>query len=336
MNLLVGSLRGSPGVTSLLAMLGHAWQRDCMLIEADLSGGVLAARYNLLQGNPGLLNLVTKYRRSSDIKSIKESFQYLPGGVPVVVATGRSSTIEGLIKEIPLLDMREALPKTDIFLDMGRMDISICPENLLKAADILILVVHPYFEQLDTLLLQIAEFGMHKIKVGIVIAGTPENSKIEYSKSEIDTTLNSVSNGQAFVLGELVYDRKAAFTCFAKGPAARTLTKSLLYKGVKGIAQNISQFLAEPQSYLSKGVEEELVKVKLREEEPLEVVSEKEEVTDMGLEVISEEEALGIELEAELDKKAFEEKLGKKLKAKPKAELRTNLVEAIKGEINGN
>lgn len=249
MNLLVGSLRGSPGVTNFLVMLGYIWQRESILIEADLAGGVLAARYNLLQGNPGLLNLITKYRRTSDIRSIKESFQYLPGGMPVVVASGKSSTIENLINALPLLDIREAMPEIDIFIDMGRMDISLCPPNLLKAANLLILVVHPYFEQLDNLLLQISEFEMHKVQVGVVIAATPENSKIEYSKAEIDTTLKSISNGKAFVLGELAYDRKAAHECFLKGPGARVNKKSLLSKSVKTLSQNIARFLFSSQNH---------------------------------------------------------------------------------------
>lgn len=239
MNLMIGSLRGSPGVTTLAVMLAHCWQRDCILIEGDLSGGVLAARYNLLQGNPGLLNLITKCRRSPNVKSIKESFQYLPGGVPVVVATGRNSTIEGLLKELPLSDLKEAMPETDIILDIGRTDSSLCPANLITASDLLILVVSPYFEQLDSLLSQVSEFCMHPIKIGVVIANTPENSNIEYSSSEIDVTLKSMSNGKAFVLGELAYGRKAAHACFIKGPGAYSLPKSHLYKSVKTLANRI-------------------------------------------------------------------------------------------------
>ena len=268
MNIIIGSLRGSPGVTSLAVMLAHYWgsylSRERLLIEADFSGGVLAPRYNLTQGNPGLLSFITKSRRNLDAQSIaesiKESCQHLPGGVPVIVGTGKNTTIEGLVKEIPLTDIKSFMPELDIFIDVGRIDISLCPSNLLLATDILLLVVHPYFEHLDPLLSQVVDLGMHKIQVGVVLQATPENSRVEYSEEEINSALESVSNGRAFVVAKLAYDRKAAHLCFVKGPHARSIKKSALHKSVRSLV-----FSLEKMFLANKGHETQVEKVETSE-----------------------------------------------------------------------
>ncbi len=240
MNLLFASLRGSPGVTTLAVLLAHFWPRDCILIEADSAGGNIAARFGLKANSPGLLNLVTGCRRNLDAETIRHSCQHLPGGAPVVVATGRNSTIQSLLGEISLRDMNQVMAGTDFFVDLGRTESSLCPPNLLVDADALVLLVHPKFEQLNSLLSQLLEFTQ-QVSVGVVLVNDKDNAEDEYSKSEIDAALQSISAHKARVLGSIVYDRKGAELCNKKGPAFRQVKKSLLARSLTGLMPSLMQ-----------------------------------------------------------------------------------------------
>ena len=63
----VGSVRGSPGVTSWSLLLAAAWPAgpavDRVVLEADPDGGVLGARYGL-GVEPGAVSLIAALRRS--------------------------------------------------------------------------------------------------------------------------------------------------------------------------------------------------------------------------------------------------------------------------------
>ena len=51
MNIVFCSLRGSPGVTTLATICAAQWADPCVLLEADLHGGVLGQRYGAVCGN---------------------------------------------------------------------------------------------------------------------------------------------------------------------------------------------------------------------------------------------------------------------------------------------
>ncbi len=243
MNLLFASLRGSPGVTTLAVMLAHFWPRNCILIEADLAGGNIAARHGLKANSPGLLNLVTGCRRNLDAETIRQSCQHLPGGAPVVVATGRNSTIQSLLSETSLRDMNQVMAGTDFLIDLGRTESSICPSNLLADADALILLVHPKFEQLNSLLSQLPEFTQ-QVNLGIVLVKDLESAEDEYSQTEIDAALKSIAPQKAWVVGSIPYDRKGAEVCNKKGPSYRFLRKSLLARSLTNLTSSLMEINA--------------------------------------------------------------------------------------------
>ena len=58
------SAHGAPGVTTTALTLAGVWpkNRQCLLVEADPSGGVVAARFGL-QDSPGLASLAAAARR---------------------------------------------------------------------------------------------------------------------------------------------------------------------------------------------------------------------------------------------------------------------------------
>ena len=63
----LGSVRGSPGVTSWALLLAAGWpaifDTDRVVLEADVDGGVLGARYGL-GVDPGVVSLIAAMRRS--------------------------------------------------------------------------------------------------------------------------------------------------------------------------------------------------------------------------------------------------------------------------------
>jgi hypothetical protein len=63
----VGSVRGSPGVTSWALLLAAAWPAEFdverAVLEADVSGGVIGARYGL-GVEPGAVSLTAALRRT--------------------------------------------------------------------------------------------------------------------------------------------------------------------------------------------------------------------------------------------------------------------------------
>ncbi len=238
MNLLLGSLKGAPGVTTLAVLLAHHWHRDRILIEADLSGGILAGRYGLSPGSPGLLNLVTGCRRNMESGAVHQACQQLPGGSKVVVSTGRKSTVQSLLEEIPLTDINQMLPDTDLIFDLGRIEGANCPASFLAASDVLVLLVHPCFEQLDCLLSQLTELTS-EIPAGVVLCGSPSHFSAEYSEAEVDSAVRAISNDRAEVIASLPYDSRAAEICAVQGPAHKAVKKSFLGRSVMALSQNL-------------------------------------------------------------------------------------------------
>jgi len=84
----VFSLKGSPGVTTLSCLLASAWSvpGPVIVVEADPSGGDLAARFEL-SSRTGWASLCSSARRSEAAPSLAPHLQILPGGLPTLVGS---------------------------------------------------------------------------------------------------------------------------------------------------------------------------------------------------------------------------------------------------------
>lgn len=80
----LGSVRGSPGVTSWSLLLAAAWPEiygvERVVVEADLDGGVLGARYGL-GVEPGVASFITGLRRDQSAVSVEGHGRLFGGGV---------------------------------------------------------------------------------------------------------------------------------------------------------------------------------------------------------------------------------------------------------------
>jgi len=80
------SLSGAPGVTTLACLLASTWAGPgpVAVVECDLSGGDLAARFGLTS-TVGWPSLAAAVRRTGRSTPLDPHLQRLPGGLPVVV-----------------------------------------------------------------------------------------------------------------------------------------------------------------------------------------------------------------------------------------------------------
>jgi len=146
------SAHGSPGVTTTALALAATWpeHRRCIVVEADLSGGVIAARYGL-GDTPGLVSLTAAARRgdlSDDL--VWEHTQHLPGGLPVLVGPPSPDEAHAVLRDIAeeLIGWATAQPDLDIIVDGGRVTARSSPITPLLKAGAVMVVARPTLDQL--------------------------------------------------------------------------------------------------------------------------------------------------------------------------------------------
>ncbi len=146
MILTLSSAKGAPGVTTTALLLTLAWPRPVLLIEADPSGGSIAAGYlsgDLPRGDKSVLELAMAQRRGGaiDPASLRDSAIPLSGEARFIVGSpgpGQASFCAPLWD--PMADAARLLSVKgfDVVVDLGR--ISTDSQSWLKVADLSLLV----------------------------------------------------------------------------------------------------------------------------------------------------------------------------------------------------
>lgn len=137
------NLKGSPGATVFAAGLCAHWpEPDRLLVEADLSGGVLAARWRL-QARPGLVDVATKSTTQPDL-ALDAGVQRArtEGGVLQVVCAP-TQPLQAQAAIARLLPRAKVLMPADrwVIADLGRIDPQLPTWPLLSRADAVVVVV---------------------------------------------------------------------------------------------------------------------------------------------------------------------------------------------------
>lgn len=142
--ILVANLKGSPGATATAAGLAAAWPRtNRVLVEADPSGGVLAARWRL-RSRPGLVEVASHL--SDPERALETGFQeahHLGGVFPVVCAPAQAPQAEPAVDT--LCDRGTGVltpPDRWVIADIGRLGPVQDTWGLLKLADAVIVVTY--------------------------------------------------------------------------------------------------------------------------------------------------------------------------------------------------
>jgi hypothetical protein len=143
----IGSVKGSPGVTTLGLGLAAVWPGGAsLLVEADPSGGDVAVWYGLSE-DPGLVSLAAAARRATGAGlDVLDHAQRLDRGMYVVpgpAGADQTRAATALLASRPGL-LRSAVGASDgvsaVVVDLGRLDPDSPASPLLNDLDVLLVV----------------------------------------------------------------------------------------------------------------------------------------------------------------------------------------------------
>lgn len=226
----LGSARGAPGVTATAIALAAALPG--VLVEADVSGGVIAARYSLGR-EPGLTTLVASARTGAPVDW--RDHAQSAGGVPALVGPDSAGIASALWKRAGdrvahLLDRLD----TTVVVDLGRM---VPPIPLAGSIDVGLLVVAPRTEHLLSASHRMSELGQAARAVGVIVVGDGP-----YRPGEVAESLG------VDLFGVVPHDPRGAEALEGRGGNARVLARSRLARAGVEIAASVSGALAGLQA----------------------------------------------------------------------------------------
>lgn len=142
----LGSLKGSPGVTTAAVGLAARWPRgeQPVVVECDPAGGDLLARFRL-ETSSGLVSLAAAARRGVEPGLVWQHTQRLPGGMPVVVGPAGADQARAALNQLGAVRpgvLRRAADRTGtaVIADCGRLDPDTSWEGVAGDADVVVLL----------------------------------------------------------------------------------------------------------------------------------------------------------------------------------------------------
>lgn len=230
-----GSLKGSPGATTLAVVIAGLWPADrpILLLEADLDGGSLAARFGLNPDEPGIVSLAAAIRHGIDEDAVWSNTQALPGGLPALVGPSDGAQMQMSLAALVARssELISHLRGTDVLVDLGRLRFGGGESSIGDVLDLLVIVVRPDFEELDRLVSRLASTDLHP-RIGVVLMGSGP-----YGVADVSRIVATESDGAASVLGHVSHDpRGAAALNFGRG-GRKALNRSLLVRSSRSLVE---------------------------------------------------------------------------------------------------
>ena len=179
----VGSVRGSPGVTSWALLLAAAWPAgvDRVVLEADPDGGVLGARYGV-GVEPGAVSLVAALRRASVPVPVEEHGRRIgdvwvvPG--PETAEQSRRVWSAGAESSVAPLAADERV----WIVDAGRLSTANPSRAFAASSAMVVLVSGPRLEDVVQLPSRVASLPAPSDRVGVLVVGKSDYSRAELSE----------------------------------------------------------------------------------------------------------------------------------------------------------
>jgi MinD-like ATPase involved in chromosome partitioning or flagellar assembly len=233
----LASVRGSPGVTSWSLLLAAAWPardgRDRVVLEADLAGGVLGARYGL-GVEPGAVSLIASLRRTDgDIpvaehgRCVGEHIWLVPGPESGEQAgpvwAGTAETVAS----------RLAADERVWLVDAGRLDAGSVILPLAVASKMVVLVCRSGPEDLVQVPSRVAALAAHTANVGVLVVG-----RVSYSIEELREFFGSPT---VCTVGKTDDLPALASGVLAPGRARRTWVWRRALEAAAGIAERVDR-----------------------------------------------------------------------------------------------
>jgi hypothetical protein len=219
----VGSLKGSPGATTLAVALAAVWPGESpVLVEVDCAGGDLGG-WHWAPDSPGLASLANACRAGN--ASLTEHTCVLPCGVQAVVAAaGRQPAtvaVDLLAQANPALWAKERA----VIVDVGRLEPGSPGLGFVELAEVLLVVARGD----GASLLRVAGCGLAQQRARLVLAGGS------------GYPLGQVSELTGLpVAAELPWDSYAAQVIGGRRPARRGWTRRGLPAAARALAVELA------------------------------------------------------------------------------------------------
>ncbi len=242
--IVVGSAHASPGATTTLLGLAAAWPSEVVVVEADPDGGVLAARFSReLSADRTLADAVVDVRRGFTSDRFMESARRLWGAVPVVVAPPSAEKCNSALSAgAERLGAGLVSREFDVLVDVGRLTPCSPVLPLARAAEVILMVTRPTFENAALLVPRVSDLRAGGCEVSLVVVGEGP-----YAPDEIAAAV------EAPLVGVVPFEPRAA-ALLSGGPGSnRRLRRSLLWRALTELAGR----LATPTGTPSTGNERE-------------------------------------------------------------------------------
>jgi hypothetical protein len=244
------STNASPGVTTTAMALGSVWPSPVVVIDADPSGGdILAAAGAVVEADRehNLLELLRLGRQGQIPQVLDSQITVLPTGAPVVAGLAHPGQAGGLAWT-DLAEGLRAVTYRDVLVDLGRWGVPYAPAPILRACDLLLLVVRTQLRGLrraERILPLIREDVERHNPGGGSVGLLVVNDHGPYAVADI---VRSAKLGVP-VFGELPLDTRTAAVFSEGAPPGRHWDRSPLARALPGVVRTVGQ-LAQQQRAL--------------------------------------------------------------------------------------
>lgn len=227
--IVAAAAHGSPGVSTALQLVASLWpdgRAVPVIVEADASGGVFAARYEL-SIMPGFLSLAESLRKA-EAPALLDHAQRLPSGVACVPISASATAASAQLRSAgPYLGSYLAESGHPVLVDTGTLLPDAKISSAIAMADLLLWFVRPTREELLVLRHRMAECPQPE-NVGVVLVGsTPYNAEQVGEALDVE------------VLHSLPIDRRGA-SATNLGGHDRFLRRSQLARSCARLAELLS------------------------------------------------------------------------------------------------
>ena len=226
------SAHGSPGVTTAALALAGTWPQDrrCLVIEADPSGGVIAARYGLAD-TPGLSSLAAVARQGLNDETVWSHVQSLPGGVPALLGPPSGDEAHAVLRDVAgvLGGWCAAQDDVDIIVDCGRTWSASPTTGMLASADVVLLLARPSLDQLRPAGARLASLETSEARARMLLVGTSP-----YGAGEVSATMG------VEVGGVIAWDPRTAAVLEGTRGSVRDLRRSPLVRSAATLTDRLT------------------------------------------------------------------------------------------------
>ncbi|MCB0994227.1 MAG: hypothetical protein KDB21_03985 [Acidimicrobiales bacterium] len=228
------SAKGSPGSTLTALAVAAAWptsgDRRKLLLEADASGGTLALRYGLGL-EPGLVTFAVAAQRHLDPDAVWNHGQTLPGGLPVIVAPDNPDRAASVLTRSAgtIANRLAEQSDLDVIVDLGRLGTEAPSMDILRAADVTLMVARPTVEQLQPATHRLRSLPVPDDRLGWVLIGQAPHSAAE------------VREALGYDVAGVIADDPRGAAALEGGAAGSRLRRSALARSATALAETLAK-----------------------------------------------------------------------------------------------